>query len=535
MDQGSYLSKALWHYRSISKHTDLILLCKNGSLSAHSALLAPFLTSLGMKFASNDELPDYCLVLPDLDTNEVEGELKKIYRGHKATVLFELLRSTESTIKMEISNYMDEEEEAKPFENYHLDNKETLHDDDDDDSYQGEDEPCVTKTDDVVKEETKEKSTKSSSNVKSKRPSRSPQKSKVMKCNKCGDECDGMGALLAHVKEFHGKTGEVDEGGKNWNDMRHCPYCEKKIKGRQSFKIHLATLHREEMILNHPDIELSRPCPDCELMFFGVADLDKHTRNVHSKSSIEWNCQFCDDKFGTKGQLTAHRKERHVEECLEAGIKSIFDVKQCPYCETKCSTTKALNTHIFHVHEEKRGDHPKKKFKFVCTHCKSGKYQKEALLAQHILENHSGKEYYCSQCPMIFHTPQQRGIHERRNHSEKKIKCDQCDMMFSTPSYRNAHFKMVHVKEPDRICPHCGEGFRDKILFEAHVNRHLGHRPHACELCGKTYLTERDLKSHIDTHTLPYQCDKCDVRTGSKTLLKDHMRVVHDGIQLGCR
>ena len=108
-------------------------------------------------------------------------------------------------------------------------------------------------------------------------------------------------------------------------------------------------------------------------------------------------------------------------------------------------------------------------------------------------------------------------------------------MMFSKPSYKNAHFKSVHLKEPDRICPHCGEGFRDKNLFESHVNRHLGHRPHACELCGKTYLTERHLKNHVDTHTLPYQCDKCDVRTGSKMLLKDHIRVVHDGIQLGCR
>ena len=620
MDQGSYLSKALWHFRSTSQFTDLTIVCQDGTLLAHSALLAPLLISLGMKLPSNDDLPD-CLVMPDLPTDVVERELKKIYRGHKATALIELLRSTESTIKLEISDYI-KEEEAKPYEND--DNKETLRDDviTFEDIYQEDDEPCVTETVGVLKEEFNGKSPDSDSKTTSTRAPRSSQKSKIMKCNKCGDECDGMKDLLAHVKEFHARTVDVDLGDKNWNDVCQCPYCENKLKGKHSFIGHLAKLHREEMILNHPDIELTRPCPDCDMMFVGVEDLDKHTRNIHSKSTIEWSCKFCEGKFGTKGQLTAHRKERHVEECLAAGIKSIFDKKQCPYCETKCNCTDALNGHIFHVHKDKRENHPNlnathtcehcseefygrqrlrkhqlmkhtennyckpcyrfftdssaleehnknehsistthicdvcckefdnkvklkihikihedspKKYKFVCTHCKSGKYQKEEHLDQHILENHSGKEYYCSQCPMVFNTPQSRSNHEGRNHKEKKIKCDQCDMMFTKPSYKNAHFKSVHLKEPDRICPHCGECFRDKNLFESHVNRHLGHRPHACELCGKTYLTERHLKNHVDTHTLPYQCDKCSVRTGSKMLLKDHIRVVHDGIQLGCR
>ena len=125
MDQGSYLSKALWHFRSTSQFTDLTIVCQDGTLLAHSALLAPLLSSLGMKLTSNDDLPD-CLVMPDLPTDVVERELKKIYRGHKATALIELLRSTESTIKLEISDYI-KEEEAKPYEND--DNKETLRDD----------------------------------------------------------------------------------------------------------------------------------------------------------------------------------------------------------------------------------------------------------------------------------------------------------------------------------------------------------------------------------------------------------------------
>ena len=625
MDQGSYLSQALWHFRCTSKFTDLLLRCKDGSLPVHAAILAPFLTGHGIEFSSSDDVPD-CLFLPDLDTKEVEGELEKIYRGQKATSLFELFKRKEDTVKLEMADYVDEHE-SKPFENYDLDTKESLDDDfsTQEDSYQDEDEPNVTEAADFAKEEVKEFSPEptTKSVTKSTKRSGSAQKSKMMECNKCGDQCYGMGALSAHMKEYHGgKTSNVvrrvvSNGGKV------CPYCEKKIKGKYAFPGHLAVLHREEMIKNHPEIELTKPCPDCELMFLGVADLDKHTRNVHSKSIIEWSCQFCDAKFSTKGLLRIHRKEKHPEECLAAGIKSIFDTKQCPYCETKCNSSGSLNGHIFHVHKDKRENHPDlqanytcehcneefygkqrlsqhilkkhtensycklcykyfsdstalkehnedehstpsthvcdvcskefqtkgrleihikrherggpRKFKFPCPHCKSGKYQKEEHLQHHILENHSGKEYFCSQCPMVFMTPQSRYNHEKRNHTEKKIKCDQCDMMFSAESYKNAHVKMVHIKEVNRICPHCGDGFRDKTLYEAHVNRHLNHRPHACDLCGKTYLTERDLKHHMDSHTLPYQCDKCEVRTGSKMMLKDHIRVVHDGLQLQCR
>ena len=143
MDQGSYLSQALWHYRTLSQFTDLVLVCKDGSLPAHAAILAQFLTSLGLKFSSSDDVPD-CLVLPDLGTKEVECELKKIYSGQKATVLCELLKRQEQTVKLEIGDYVDEQE-PKPFENDDSDAKESLHDDFSihEDSYQDEDEPVI--------------------------------------------------------------------------------------------------------------------------------------------------------------------------------------------------------------------------------------------------------------------------------------------------------------------------------------------------------------------------------------------------------
>ena len=74
-----------------------------------------------MEFSSTDDVPEL-LLLPDLAQRDVEGGLKKIYGGHKATVLFELLKSTKDFAKLEIDN----EDESEPFENEKVDKKEKM-------------------------------------------------------------------------------------------------------------------------------------------------------------------------------------------------------------------------------------------------------------------------------------------------------------------------------------------------------------------------------------------------------------------------
>ena len=464
MDQKSYLAQALWHYRSTDKFTDIEIVCKDGTLSAHVALLAPFFASLGLKFSSSDDVPDF-LLLPDLAKRDVEDDLKKIYSGHKAIILLELLRSVKDIVKLEISDYVDEVE-SKPLEN----EKKAIHEDcdnyfgDQDDLGQSDEEAKdpVEKIKDDLPESDGIKPEKTA-----KRTFSSSKRSKMVECKECGDECHGMVAYLAHMKEFHAKTKIDIEGG------NVCPYCEKVLKNDWLLKSHLALVHREELLKHHPDIVLRKPCPDCDEMFLSVRDLDKHTTAVHPKS-----------------------------------------------------TYKRLNK--------------EKVPKFVCPHCKGviGKmtnFQKKETLDQHILECHSGREYHCSQCPSVFYSPMAKSRHEKRSHAEKTVKCEQCDMMFYNNSLKNHHYKQVHDNDTNWICSHCGDGFKDKRLYKAHVNRHLNHRPHACELCGKTFLADYHLKSHMQTHTLPYQCDQCEVRVSSTGSLKDHIRVVHEGLHLECR
>ena len=220
MDQKSYLAQALWHYRSIDKFTDLTIVCKEGALPAHTALLAPFFASLGLEFSSTDDVPEF-LLLPDLAQRDVEGGLKNIYGGHKATVLFELLKSTKDFAKLEIDN----EDESEPFENGKVDNKENLSNDVtavQDEEFRQRDEEAKDLID-ITKKEVKE------------------------------DNPD------SEIKEFYHKTKiDVDNrlnmhpeeclapGIKSISDTKQCAHCETKLRTNEKLKSHIYNVHKDK-------------------------------------------------------------------------------------------------------------------------------------------------------------------------------------------------------------------------------------------------------------------------------------------------
>ena len=56
------------------------------------------------------------------------------------------------------------------------------------------------------------------------------------------------------------------------------------------------------------------------------------------------------------------------------------------------------------------------------------------------------------------------------------------------------------------------------------MNRHDNYRPFPCEICGKAFLTSRDMKTHMKVHSLPYKCHLCEESFAAKDLLDDHIR-----------
>jgi KRAB domain-containing zinc finger protein len=431
---------------------------------------------------------------------------------------------------------------------------------------------------------------------------------------------------FSHMKEFHGYKREANSSrkikGEGYGHVffsfeqkgplwKSCTYCEEKPKFP---KAHLTLVHREEVLSNHPEIELNKPCPECDEMFYNIVDLDKHSRYTHGKSIRTYKCKFCALEFSDKNLKVQHYKKDHKDQMEAAGMPGIKNIP-CPYCEIKLESKMYLKKHIFSKHTDKKSLHPElvpehsceicsqtflyigdknahmrlkhsedskcnicgkcyfnyqslkkhheaahdssvhmcdicskeyktkaslklhikthspskgKSFKFKCDQCKEGKYQTEEALKQHMLDNHSGKQYICSQCPAVNRTATGRRLHELRMHSEKTVKCDHCDLMFARECDKKVHDRSTHIKKKDKLCPHCGEAFFFQISFEAHVKRHTDDRQFACDVCGKAFLLQRDLNTHILSHSKSFECDQCGKTFGRKTILREHMKSMHE-------
>ena len=546
-----------------------------------------------------------CLFLPGLATATVKEAIKDLYLKCDTACILNMLE-TKSFVKQELLDIEEKEPKHDIVENCESD----------DHNYEESYDVNVS-----LKEcpDDSDEHKFSEQNVKEELLCQTERESKEgkFKKQKYSDEYK-TSDLIQHMMNKHNRRNE-EIFKENPNESRNCQYCEKVLKTSTTMKEHLAIIHRKEVLLNHPDIVLSTPCQNCDMMFFGIRDLDQHSRNAHNKSLRTWTCNICKDSFDNVSIYRKHRRDTHKDELLALGLKAGAESK-CAYCD-KILKECYLKRHIFNVHKDKRYLHPeipilysctecdeqfcdqaamkrhqamfhtqsvecqvcsklclselalkshmlshskdvhichicckefntKSKFKahlkihdstqksnyrFVCNLCKTGRYHNEETYQKHILDDHSGKVYICSHCPMNFSNIAARQIHEKRNHTEKTIMCDHCDMMFSLMCHKNAHIKSVHIKAKNKICPHCGQGFAGKHQYEAHVNRHTDTRENPCELCGKAFLHETHLRMHMKTHTLPYQCDQCETRVSSGSLLQEHVRKVHEGIHLNCR
>ena len=331
------------------------------------------------------------------------------------------------------------------------------------------------------------------------------------RCNFCKEVFPTKPSLRSHRLLLHKE--EISESGLSGIIKNvPCPYCDKMLTSKSAVNLHITKAHSEKLSL-HPEIQFNYACHLCQQNFYGKGDFIAHNAAHHGQ---EFQCDFCDQSFKTKGKRTTHMDALHKDE------KHL-----CEKCSKVFKTKHALAAHIKWVHAQGSS------YKFPCSSCKQGAQSQEGL-ERHVESNHRGKQYLCAFCEAAFSDTQGRSIHERSMHGEKDLSCEHCDMKFSLKIRLTRHIKNVHVKEKDKVCPECGEKFFNLNTFRCHVNRHSDTRPFACEVCGQCYLTNRDLKNHRRVHTVPYKCKLCERRFSSKDCLDDHLRK-HAGEKMDCR
>ena len=145
------------------------------------------------------------------------------------------------------------------------------------------------------------------------------------------------------------------------------------------------------------------------------------------------------------------------------------------------------------------------------------------------------KKYYCKRCD--FKCVQADSFH-RHNFWHKKVRrkpfhCSVCKFRFKTMEAKESHWKKRHLnKEPYR-CDQCEYKTHGARNLQRHLLTHSGERV-PCTLCDKTFSRQDDRDRHVNvTHMghKPHQCEKCEYRASSLSLINSHMNHKHSDVK----
>ena len=539
LNQFSYLSRTLWSYQENGLHTDLTLVCEDGSLHTHAAMLAGLFGSFRISFSSREEVPE-CIFLPDLSMATVQEALKDLYLKCDANRLLNILKPA-FVVKLEVEEHevKDTKCDVTAYSKEEIDHKEeelkqSFSDFNDDNVDNHSDEEITTPRKSA---NNKILLAKTASEIEGHDNGKGKWKWKVdneRECEHCGDVFPRKSSLLKHMKKEHGyKKGNIFKGKKvikGETQFTECPYCDKKLKTLKTMNSHLALVHREEVILNHPEIVMATPCKECDEKFFEIYDLDKHSRVVHKKSLRTWTCRICLQLFDTNAAHCKHQKAEHKEALTALGLKMGHKDSQCPYCEKMCKEN-YLNVHIFNTHKNKRDLHPELEAKLDCAHCDEKFFDNQSRnIHTKVYHTEGGK---CDVCSQVFHNDLALLNHQKKHNGETHV-CDLCSKTFSTKIQLKYHIQKhngYNFQDNYKYkCTACKKGkFATEASLEKHILEYHSGKEYMCPHCPSIFSNGDKLRMHEKrNHTeKTFKCNDCESVFSAECYLKQHVDKVH--------
>ena len=113
---------------------------------------------------------------------------------------------------------------------------------------------------------------------------------------------------------------------------------------------------------------------------------------------------------------------------------------------------------------------------------------------------------------------------------KKPFKCDVCDKSFTSNKLLKKHTHSVHDKNKPFKCDVCSYYFSNLGT----LNRHTAtfHTAKECSRCNSIFKSHGEFKLHVySVHKgkKPYECSNCDFKCDTKGILTRHVKVIHEG------
>lgn len=241
-------------------------------------------------------------------------------------------------------------------------------------------------------------------------------------------------------------------------------------------------------------------CPWCDFSGKLVVSLRKHICSLH------FGCKYEDSEENepTRGIKKNVLIQRRAQDTLRKRVERARSEIICKTCDKTYATLKDLRNHK-KVHKAERLESlftfNSVRKTYSCDTC-----LQEFLTEDEVKQHVDAHSYSCTVCSVKFKKALLVGLHMAEHNDEGYISCPICNYEFKTrcKSRLIRHIKQTHHKERPKTsqCEYCGSSYLSKTMLEDHIRVvHLQKEPYKCIVCGSTFTLQSSMRIHqINKH-----------------------------------
>lgn len=359
------LIAAVWQARNQHMYTDLLLVCQDGQVAAHSFLLGRFFAFCDITFHADEECQ--LILLPDSTQKEVEIAVKDIYYRSCSNKLCQLLnihlKSDPLTNYPNSSDTQIYVKDEEPSDRSKIAVKQL------DDLMETEEKyPVMTLLGDLLQTDQKPlKISKTDNKPKMKKSTKEESSKRVYECKKCSYTARTKAMLSNHLKKHKIKHSNPESKKlptikeKRSYKCNHCDFIAQTVRDMTKHTTY-----------NHKDLPKKYKCDKCNFATNYVGNVEKHMKKMHLNIPGEFACSKCPSTFYVLAKLKSHM-------VIHSDEKNYV----CDECAAKFKRKDDLKCHMkIHLPDEIRMVEKAKKLTKECPTCHK-MFEKKWKLERH--------------------------------------------------------------------------------------------------------------------------------------------------------